>query len=113
MKHKMSLDNDPFNSIKAGTKTIELRLNDEKRKLLKAKDLIEFTNRDTLEKLLVEIEDLYKYSDFEELYRHFDKILMGYDEKDIADPSDMEKYYSKEEQQKYGVLGIKIKKYLK
>ena len=78
MKHKMSLDNDPFNSIKAGTKTIELRLNDEKRKLLKAKDLIEFTNRDTLEKLLVEIEDLYKYSDFEELYRHFDKILMGY-----------------------------------
>lgn len=38
---------------------------------------------------------------------------MGYDEKDIADPSDMEKYYSKEEQQKYGVLGIKIKKYLK
>ena len=78
MKHKMSLDNDPFNCIKAGTKTIELRLNDEKRKLLKAQDLIEFTNRDTLEKLLVEIEDLYKYSDFEELYRHFDKILMGY-----------------------------------
>ena len=31
MKHKMSLRDIPFNSIKNGTKTIELRLYDEKR----------------------------------------------------------------------------------
>ena len=30
MKHNMSLNNRPFKSIKEGTKTIELRLNDEK-----------------------------------------------------------------------------------
>lgn len=35
---------------------------------------------------------------------------MGYDEDDIADPKDMEEYYSPEEQSKYGVLGIKVKK---
>lgn len=35
---------------------------------------------------------------------------MGYDEDDIAIPKDMEEYYSPEEQSKYGVLGIKIKK---
>ena len=35
---------------------------------------------------------------------------MGYKENDVADPKDMEKYYSKEEQEKYGVLGIEIKK---
>lgn len=34
---------------------------------------------------------------------------MGYDNEDIADSKDMEKYYSKEEQDKYGVIGIKIK----
>ena len=109
MKHEMKLNNGPYTNIKNGTKTIELRLNDEKRQLLKIKDLIEFTNRETLEKMLVEIENLYHYSSFDELYKHFDKVSMGYKEDEIADPKDMEEYYSKEEQEKYGVVGIKIK----
>ena len=106
----MKLNNGPFKNIKNGTKTIELRLNDEKRQLLKIKDLIEFTNRETLEQLLVEIENLYHYPSFEELYKHFDKVAMGYKEDEEADSKDMEEYYSKEEQEKYGVLGIEIKK---
>ena len=106
----MKLNNGPFKNIKNGTKTIELRLNDEKRQLLKIKDLIEFTNRENLEKMLVEIQNLYHYPSFDELYKHFDKVSMGYKENDVADPKDMEKYYSKEEQEKYGVLGIEIKK---
>ena len=110
MKHEMKLHNQPFEKIKSGTKTIELRLNDEKRQLLKIKDIIEFTNRTTNEKLLVEIEDLYKYPSFEELYKHFDKVSMGYNEDEEANSKDMEEYYSKEEQDKYGVLGIQIRK---
>ena len=105
----MKLNNGPFKNIKNGTKTIELRLNDEKRQLLKIKDLIEFTNRENLEKMLVEIQNLYHYPSFDELYKHFDKVSMGYKENDVADPKDMEEYYSKEEQEKYGVLGIEIK----
>lgn len=110
MKHEMKLNNDPFKNIKNGTKTIELRLNDEKRQLLKIKDLIEFTNRETLEQMLVEIKNLYHYPSFEELYKHFDKVAMGYNEDEEANPKDMEEYYPKEEQEKYGVLGIEIKK---
>lgn len=109
MKYNMNLNNGPFNHIKAGTKTIEVRLNDEKRQLLKEKDLIEFTNRTTLETILVEIVKLHKYSNFDELYKHFDKISLGYGEDEIANPKDMERYYSKEEQEKYGVLAIKIR----
>ena len=75
--HNMNLNNDPFNRIIDGTKTIELRLNDEKRQLLKEKDLIEFTNRTTLEVTMVEVVRLYKYSNFDELYKYFDKISMG------------------------------------
>ena len=60
MKYNMNLNNRPFKSIKEGTKTIELRLNDEKRSLLKVGDEIEFTNRDTNEKLSVDIINLYK-----------------------------------------------------
>ena len=108
--HEMKLNNGPFESIKNGTKTIELRLNDEKRQLLKVKDKIEFTNRETGEKLLVEVINLHHYDTFYELYKHFDKVSMGYKEDEEANPKDMEEYYTKEEQDKYGVLGIEIKK---
>lgn len=110
MKYNMKLNNKPFNLIKNGTKTVELRLNDEKRKLLNIGDEIEFTNITNGEKLLVEILNLYRYNSFEELYKHFDKVEMGYNKDEIAEPKDMEAYYSKEEQNKYGVLGIKIRK---
>lgn len=43
----MNLHNEPFELINKGTKTLELRLNDEKRQLLKENDIIEFTNRIT------------------------------------------------------------------
>ena len=107
--HEMRLHNSPFNLIKSGTKTIELRLNDEKRSLIKVGDKIEFTNRITEEKIVVEVIKLHKYDSFVELYKHFDKVSMGYDEDEEADPKDMEQYYSKDEQDKYGVLGIEIK----
>ena len=107
--HEMRLHNSPFNLIKSGTKTIELRLNDEKRSLIKIGDKIEFTNRITEEKIVVEVINLHNYDSFFELYKHFDKVSMGYDEDEEADPKDMEQYYSKEEQDKYGVLGIEIK----
>lgn len=105
----MHLNDTPFNGIKEETKTIELRLNDEKRQMLRVKDFIEITNRVTLEKILVEIIDLHYYSNFEELYKHFNKMEMGYDENEVANPKDMELYYSKEEQEKYGVVGIEMK----
>ncbi len=110
MKHEMKLNNEPFINIKNGTKTIELRLNDEKRRLLNINDLIEFTNRETNEKMLVKVVNIYHYPSFEELYKHFDKVSLGYKENEIANPCDMEMYYSKEEQNKYGVLAIEIKK---
>lgn len=109
MKYDMKLNNSPYEKIKNGTKTIELRLNDEKRKKLKINDIIEFTNRETLEKMKVIVENIYHYPTFDELYKHFDKVSLGYEENDVANSKDMEQYYTKEQQEKYGVLGIKIK----
>lgn len=109
MIHKMKLRDKPFKSIKAGTKTIELRLYDEKRKLLNVGDVIEFTNIDTKEVIKVEILQLHRFNNFDDLYKHFNKISMGYEVNEVANPSDMEEYYSKEEQQEYGVVGIEIK----
>ncbi|MBE7075267.1 MAG: RNA-binding protein [Clostridiales bacterium] len=110
MKHYMNLKNGPFTSIKNGTKIYELRLFDEKRQLLKVNDYIEFTNRSTNEKLNVKIKNLHKFDNFEQLYNKFDKISLGYEPNQVANAKDMEEYYSKEEQSKYGVVAIEITK---
>jgi len=106
--HEMRLHNEPFELIKAKTKTIELRLLDEKRSLIKINDIIEFESRSTNEKIKARVINLYKYNSFDELYKHHDKVSMGYEEDEEANPKDMEKYYPKEEQAKYGVVGIEI-----
>ena len=106
--HEMRLHNGPFELIKAKTKTIELRLLDEKRSLIKVNDIIEFTSRTTDEKLKAKVINLHKYNSFEELYKYHDKVSMGYKKDEEANPKDMEQYYPQEEQAKYGVVGIEI-----
>lgn len=108
MKHKMNLWNDSFEAIKDGWKTIEMRLNDEKRSKIKIGDEIEFTNTETNEELICEVIKIYKYNSFEELYKNHKKISIGYKEDETANPNDMLMYYSKDNIDKYGVLGIEI-----
>lgn len=50
MTHSMQLTPSPFQMIKEGTKTIELRLFDEKRRKIQIGDIIEFSNTETGEK---------------------------------------------------------------
>lgn len=108
--HQMRLWPSPFTKIKEGSKTIELRLNDEKRKFIKENDIIEFENIETTEKIKVQVLQITKYNNFEELYEHYDSISMGYDIDEEVNPKDMEVYYSLKDIKKYGVLAIKIKK---
>ena len=109
MTHFMKLKNEPFMSIKNGLKTIEMRLFDEKRKQIKVGDTIEFTNIVSLEKLKVKVINLHKFKNFEELYSHFNKTQLGYKQTENASPNDMNQYYTNEDIEKYGVLGIEIK----
>ena len=108
--HEMKLHPAPFELIKRGEKTIELRLYDEKRQTIKAGDDILFTNTVSGEKLCATVKKLHRFDSFEELYKTLPLLQCGYTEEDIdtAHPSDMEQYYSGEEQQKYGVVGIEL-----
>lgn len=104
MIYRMKLQNEPFKQIKKGTKKIEIRLNDEKRKVFNINDYIEFTNISTLEIMFVKITNLYHFENFEKMFNNFDNSTLGggtYEE--------MYDYYSKEDESKYGVLGIEIK----
>lgn len=106
----MKLNEKPFNLIKEGKKTIEMRLFDEKRKHITVGDTIEFTNiANPKEKLEVKVVGVHIYPTFKELYRDYRKEELGYSENEVADPKDMEKYYPLQDQEKFCVVGIEIK----
>jgi len=109
MIHEMHLHNEPFEKIKAGIKTIEMRVNDEKRRLFKVGDTIVITSRKSGEKINVKIVALYKMPSFADLYNKFNKIQLGYNKNEDAKPEDLEQYYPEEEVKKYGVVGIELK----
>ena len=106
--HNLHLNSGPFEMIKSGQKTIEMRLFDEKRQLIKVGDYIIFDNRTTNETLKTKVVALHKFPSFKQLYDRFDKTVLGYKTNEHADCKDMEQYYTKEEQNKYGIVGIEI-----
>lgn len=108
--HQMKLHASPFEKIESGQKTIELRLFDEKRQKIKIGDNIIFTNTVNGEKICATVKKLHQFVSFEDLYKTLPLLQCGYavDDVDTAHPSDMEQYYSAEEQKKYGVVGIEL-----
>ena len=106
MIHKMKLNESPFERIKNGTKTVEFRLYDPKRQMIKVGDKIEFSKLpDLQEKILVDVTDLYRENTFERLFRE----LYSNKEEILEKTKSMYDIYSPEKEQQYGVLGIKIK----
>ena len=105
MIHKMKINKSPFERIKDGTKTIEFRLYDKKRRTVKIGDEIEFSKLPDLhEKILVEVLDIYKDESFENLFK---KIYNNKEEIERKTKS-MYQFYSREQEKEYGVVGIKI-----
>ena len=107
MIHRMRLVDFAYRAIKNNEKTIEVRLNDEKRRLIKVGDIIEFEHIDTGDMLKVQVINLYKFDTFKELFNKFDNKIMGLKETD--DYTIMNNFYTKEEQSMYGALAIEIK----
>ena len=108
MKYNMFLKEKPFYAIKDGSKDIELGLNDDKRRKIKIGDTIEFTLNDSDEKVGVVVLDLYHYDSFENVYKEFDKVRLGYREDENSSYKDMEQYYSCDDIKEHGVVAIKI-----
>lgn len=111
MKHTMKLHDAPYDMIKSGRKTIELRLYDEKRRMISVGDEIEFLNSKNPDMALhCRVLNIHKFPSFGDLYKELPLLKCGYTEEDIAtaSPSDMDLYYSSDKQEKYGVIGIEI-----
>lgn len=109
MLHKMHLREDPFKKIKNGSKTIELRLNDEKRQKVQIGDFIEFSCLDEpKQKIQTRVTALHHFSSFEEIYTALLKEKLGYTTAETPNPDHMDEYYPREKQEQYGVLGIEL-----
>ena len=109
--HKMKLRSKYFDFIKNGSKKIEVRLNDEKRRGISVGDQITFEELtdENPRYLTVKVVDLYHEKTFNDLLDKFDVSLFADKNATKADLSEvLNEIYSIEEQNKYGVLGIKI-----
>lgn len=108
---KMKLNEDPFNQIKSGRKTIELRLFDEKRQLINIGDTIAFTNTNNPnETIRAKVVGMSVFASFEDLLKNLDPLKCGWTE--VGQPSEMaltmRKYYTEDEERKFGVVGIHL-----
>lgn len=106
--HYMKLNVVPFKQMKNGSKTIDIRCNDEKRQLIKVNDIIVFTLVGGRESIRMRVQELYPFPTFKELYSAFDFAEFGcknYNMQRMLDET--REIYSAEREEKYGVLGIR------
>lgn len=108
--HEMKLQPVPFATIKNGTKQIESRLFDEKRRQIQLGDTIIFKNTDNLDEFVeTRVIGLLRYPTFTCLFSDFQPSLFGGESVQGLEDQ-IYSFYSKEDEVKYGVLGIRIKR---
>ena len=109
MDHCMMLHDRPFEMIKRGIKTVEMRLHDKKRQAVNVGDLIMFTNVRTGEKMTVRVIAKNIFDNFEALYDFYEKSVIGYLPDEVSDPDDMAQYYCQDDIKEFGVCAMEIR----
>ena len=106
--HKMRVEGEVFAVIAAGKKTIESRLNDEKRRLIKVGDNIEFTSRVDDSTILVEVVELLRCVSFGELFASREPAEFG-GESQAQLEAQVREFYTPDDESRYGVVGIEFR----
>lgn len=104
----MNLQPKYFDFIKDGTKRIELRLYDEKRRSIQLGDIIEFAKSEE-EKFKAEEIGLLRYNSFADLFEDFDISILA--DSSMTKQELLEalgEFYTEEKQAEFGVIGIRI-----
>ncbi len=107
--HTLNLRRIPFDKIKTGTKIVESRLFDEKRQLIHVGDHIVFecTEDTSFERIEMRVVELLRATSFEVLFKMIPLAWIGHTELETA-LTEVHQFYSLEQQEKYGVVGIKL-----
>jgi len=107
-QHQMKLATEPYNNIASGKKVIESRLFDDKRQKISIGDTITFSENDNPENnVTTVVKGLLRYQTFNELFADHDPSLFGEENRDFL-LNQIKQFYSDEDEQKYGVVGIRL-----
>lgn len=108
MVHSMTLYKKPFAAIKFRKKSIEIRLNDTKRRRVKTGDTIHFEKLpDRKESIEVKVEDLHSFRTFEEMFQALPSEALdckGWSVEEMLES--IYKIYTPQQEQKWGALAI-------
>ncbi len=108
MIYSIHLDQPQFENIRNGKKSIESRLNDEKRKNILPGDHLEFVSRSTDEKINVEVLELLRFNSFKEMFLEIEpEKFGGQSVKSLLD--EIRQFYSEHQEGVHGVVGIHFK----
>ncbi len=110
MVHEMKLQPEYYHFILNGTKELKLDFLMKKRQQINIGDTIVFLKEAELnESFQAKVVGLLRYSSFEDMFQDFDISVLS-DESMTKDEliHVLEQFYTKERQEKYGVLGIRV-----
>lgn len=110
--HTLNLNPYYYDLIDSNKKTLEGRLNDEKRKTFNVGDKITFyrgpEKTSTMQAIIL---DKYLFKDFDEMANGLDKAQLGFADKTKEEMINVYRtFYAPEDERKYGVVVFKIKK---
>ena len=107
--HEMKLNNVAFQNIKNGIKKFELRLYDEKRKIINIGDTITFRNLNNLEDTItVKVLALLRYPTFADFFKDIDYKQCGSANSLEEKLERVHTFYTAEQEKEYGIVAIKI-----
>ena len=108
--HSMKVQTKYYHLLKSGIKTVELRLMDEKRQQIKAGDSITFSDlSNPQDTFMAEVIALHYAPSFDKLCDIIQPRQAGFSTKqELIDC--LQEFYTPENQQKYGVVGIEVKR---
>ena len=106
----MHLNNEPFQLMKNEVKTIEIRLNDEKRQEIKSGDYIVFQNLMNEETLTVQVKEIVVFSSFQSLLNQYtnEEVVAKADDQLSQKLAAIYQIYSQTDELNYGALAIKV-----
>lgn len=108
--HEMRLADAPFDMIKSGKKSVEVRLTDEKRRQISVGDVIIFCRKSGIsDTCAVNVVGLRHYKNFLELFSAESLAAAGCENMTAAQAAQsMYQYYTAEQESVFGALAIEI-----
>ena len=104
----MKLTTDPFEQISTGRKVIESRLYDDKRMQISIGDEIVFSENDNSSmSVTTRVKGLIRYQSFKDMFNDHDPALFGGKTRESL-LKQIHDFYTDEDEQRYGVIGIRI-----